>query len=137
MGSKENAVEQRTTLMLRNLPNNYTRDLLTELLDTHGYAQKYDFVYYPIDFQTSSGLGFAFVNFQTHADAAEIKAKLEGFKKWAIPSSKVCTVGWSAAGQQGLDANIERYRNSSVMHKSVPDESKPIVLNNGVRVKFP
>jgi hypothetical protein len=108
-----------------------------DLLKAHGFAGRYDFLYFPVDFQTGSGLGFAFVNFTTHADACLVKDKLEGFRKWAIPSSKVCTIGWSGNDQQGLAANVDRYRNSSVMHKSVLDSSKPAVFKDGVRVKFP
>lgn len=32
---------------------------------------------------------------------------------------------------------MERYRNSPVMHESVPDEYKPVILQNGLRVNFP
>jgi len=136
-GVMDNLEHQRTTLMLRNLPNNYSRDLVIQLLNEHGFAGKYDFLYFPIDFQTGCGLGFAFVNCITHSDACLVKGTLNGFQKWAIPSSKVCTVGWSGNDQQGLVANTERYRNSSVMHKSVPEASKPVIFKNGVRAKFP
>ena len=40
-----------TTVMLRNLPNDYTREMLLALLDTQGFANSYDFVYMPIDFK--------------------------------------------------------------------------------------
>ncbi|CAE7621292.1 ML3, partial [Symbiodinium sp. CCMP2456] len=52
----------RTTVMLRNLPNNYTRDMLLELIDSMGFRGQYDFLYLPIDFQTHACLGYAFVN---------------------------------------------------------------------------
>jgi len=133
----DNLEDQRTTLMLRNLPNNYSRDLVIALLNEHGFFGKYDFLYFPVDFQTGCGLGFAFVNCVTHADACLVKEALNGFHKWSIPSSKCCAVGWSGNDQQGLAANTDRYRNSSVMHKSVPDSNKPIIFKNGVRSKFP
>jgi hypothetical protein len=132
-----NCDHQRTTVIVRNLPNSYNRDLIIELLNAHGGTAKYDFLYFPVDFQTGSGLGFAFVNFVTHMDACLVKDRLDGFRKWVIPSSKICAVGWSGNDQQGVNANIERYRNNSVMHKSVPDSSKPVVFENGVRMKFP
>lgn len=127
----------RTTVMLRNLPNNYTRRMLLALLDAKGFAGLYDFVYVPRDFVTQAGLGFAFVNLLTPADALRIHEVLVGFKRWSIPSSKVCAVGWAGADQQGLEANIRRYRNSSVMHESVPEESKPLMLVGGARAEFP
>ena len=32
---------------------------------------------------------------------------------------------------------MERYRNSAVMHKKVPDEYKPVIFEDGVRKTFP
>ena len=34
-------------------------------------------------------------------------------------------------------AHVERYRNSPVMHRSVPDEYEPVIFKNGVRKNFP
>ena len=48
---------------------------------------------------------------------------------------QVCVVGWS--GDQGYEAHVERYRNSAVMHKSVPDEFRPVVFQAGRRQRFP
>mmetsp|Transcript_34987 Transcript_34987/g.81160 ORF Transcript_34987/g.81160 Transcript_34987/m.81160 type:complete len:420 (+) Transcript_34987:76-1335(+) len=127
---------EKTTLMLRNLPNDYTRSMLLELLDVSGFISRYDFVYLPTDFSRRAGLGYAFVNMVTAADAQLVRGVLEGFRQWSVPSSKVCSVGWSSECQ-GLDANIERYRNSPIMHNSVPDEFKPVILSGGVRIPFP
>ena len=53
----------RTTVMLRNMPNNYSRTMLLELLDAEGFAGQYDFLYLPMDFQSRASLGYAFINF--------------------------------------------------------------------------
>merc|ERR1712217_823433 len=55
----------RTTVMMRNLPNDMNREMLLELLDTHGFRGLYDFIYVPIDFKRRAGLGYAFVNMST------------------------------------------------------------------------
>mmetsp|Transcript_10370 Transcript_10370/g.21591 ORF Transcript_10370/g.21591 Transcript_10370/m.21591 type:complete len:142 (-) Transcript_10370:296-721(-) len=55
------AADGGTSVMLRNLPNNYTRSKLLEMLDNEGFASQYNFVYLPIDFQTEASLGYAFV----------------------------------------------------------------------------
>jgi hypothetical protein len=136
MGLPSASEDTRTTVMLRNLPNNYTRAMLLKAIDDEGFASQYDFVYLPIDFHTCCALGYAFVNLETHAVAKSFNAHFEGYSKWMIPSRKKCGVGWSSP-HQGLLANIERYRNSPVMHESVPVEYKPIVLRDGVQVPFP
>lgn len=41
--------EGRTTVMLRNVPNDYTRQMLLDMLDDEGFKALYDFVYLPID----------------------------------------------------------------------------------------
>lgn len=128
--------EGRTTVMMRNVPNDYTRAMVLELLDSSGFAGRYNFLYVPTDFSRGAGLGYAFVNLSSAADAQELRSRLEGFRQWSVPSSKVCTVGWSNPCQ-GLQANIERYKNSPIMHDSVPDEFKPMLFVHGVRVQFP
>jgi hypothetical protein len=126
----------RTTVMLRNLPNNYNREMLLDLIDSQGFGSQYDFLYLPIDFNTKACFGYAFVNLVTHEAANQFRAAFDGFSNWAIPSRKCCMISWSDP-HQGLNANIERYRNSPVMHAGVPDEHKPVVFNQGVRVCFP
>merc|ERR1711988_1960162 len=37
----------RTTVMLRNLPNSYSRSMLLELIHAEGFGGSYDFVYLP------------------------------------------------------------------------------------------
>jgi hypothetical protein len=128
--------EIRTTVMIRNMPNNYTRKMLMDLMDSCGFAGQYDFVYLPIDFETKACLGYAFINMVTTAAASQFWNVFAGFSRWAIPSRKVAGVSWSGP-HQGLEAHIERYRNSSIMCESTPDEYKPIILSNGVRVPFP
>jgi len=128
--------DTRTTLMLRNLPNDYNRELFLDMLDEECLAGEYDFVYFPVDFQTGSGLGYAFVNFTSHEEAVRAWQLLDGFKDWVVGSTKVCEARWSNP-VQGLTANVQRYRNSPVMHDKVPDSYKPVVFSNGVRVEYP
>merc|ERR1719356_2397222 len=72
----------RTTVMLRNLPSYFTRDMVLELLDSLGLTHKYDFVHMPTDFVRLSCLGFAFVNFRMHEDALKFLKVGHGFKNW-------------------------------------------------------
>merc|ERR1712019_103008 len=118
IGSKND--DARTTLMLRNLPNDYDREMFLNMLDDECLAGEYDFVYFPVDFKTGSGLGYAFVNLTSHEEALRAWQLLHGYNEWLVPSAKVCDVCWSNP-VQGLKANVNRYRNSPVMHHKVPD----------------
>jgi len=126
----------RTTVMLRNLPNNYSRKMLIEMIDTEGFVGRYDFVYLPMDFNTRACLGYAFINLLNTTIAREFWNKFNGFSRWVIPSRKLCGVSWSNP-HQGLQSNIDRYRNSPVMHEAVPVDYKPMLLVNGLPALFP
>jgi len=135
-GSVTSQAASHRTLMLRNLPLDYSRDMLLHLLDMKGFAGKYDFIYLPVDFKTQAGLGYAFLNMVSVTEAELVHTSLDGFNNWAVPSNKACAVAWSTP-LQGLEAHIEQYRNSAVMHSTVPDNFKPAVFKDGVRVTFP
>lgn len=126
----------RTTLMLRNLPNDYDRSMLLSLFDKEGFKGQYDFVYLPLDFASAANLGYAFINMVSHQDAERFRVYFTGFVCWAMPSRKVAEVTWSNP-HQGLGVHVARYRNSTVMHQSVHDKFKPAIFANGVRVPFP
>lgn len=127
---------EKTTVMLRNIPNNYTRELLIELLDAHGAKPFYNMVYLPIDFASNAGFGYAFVNFMAQQDAEAFMERVQGFRSWSVSSEKVLEATWSSA-HQGIESHIARYRNSPVMHASVPDEQRPALFKDGVRIPFP
>lgn len=126
----------KTTVMLRNLPNNYTRDMLLELLDERGMEGRYDFVYLPCDFYRDANLGYAFVNLVDRQAVDLVWKIFDGFSEWRLPTSKVCQVRWSGP-HQGFKAHVERYRNSPVMHRAVPDIYKPVIFKDGMRKPFP
>lgn len=128
--------EDRTTVMLRNLPNNYTQAMVLAMLDGEGFLGDYDFVYLPMDFRTNACLGYAFVNLTSPTVVPRFWEAFDGYTNWAVPSGKVGFVSWCGP-HQGYDAHVERYRNSPIMHESVPDEFKPAVFRLGMRVAFP
>lgn len=126
----------KTTIILRNLPLECTRDMLLQLLDAEGFWGYYDFLHLPVDFQTKAGLGYALLNLVNHNAATCVMNHFAGFSRWPFPSDNVCTTAWNAP-QQGLAAHIDRYRNSPLMHASVPEVYRPAIFENGVRVRFP
>jgi len=126
----------RTTVMMRNIPKHYFGSTFTDLLSDFGLYAKFDFTYLPIDFRTGTNLGYAFVNFVSNADAKHCIDVFDGFCDWPCKFPKVCEASFSDPNQ-GLENHVERYRNSPVMHQNMPDEYKPRLFADGVRIEFP
>merc|ERR1711953_819732 len=72
-------LHERTTLVLRNLPDGFTRAKIEELLNSQGFAKKFNFIYAPVRFETMTINGYTFVNFVSPEDAQECLRKLDGF----------------------------------------------------------
>lgn len=130
--------EGKTTIVLKNLPEVYTRATLLELLDDEGYRRRYDFVYLPIDFGSNTNFGYAFVNLVDPEAALDFMRHFRGFNGWncTVDAPKKAEVTWSDK-RQGLEAQIERYRNSPMMRNSLPEGAKPLLLKDGFPVPFP
>jgi len=126
----------QTTVFVCNIPCFYSRARILSLLDAKGFRGLYDFVYLPVDFRTNNALGYAFVNMVEHSHAQRAWDALDGFSAWVPPCRKRCRVRWSEP-LQGFHEHVERYRNSPVMHSSVPDSHKPAVFSGGARAPFP
>jgi hypothetical protein len=126
---------ERTTCMMRNLPEDYTRQTLVELLEAFGFAGKYNLIYLPMDFKSRTNLGYAFVDLVSGAVAQTFFEAFSGFCDRGFSIEKECEVSWSTV--QGHNAHIERYRNSPVMHPLVPDDFKPVLFVDGQQVPFP
>lgn len=130
--------EEMTTVIFRNIPRDCTRDMLTNTLDAEGFSSKYDFVHVPVNFQNRAGLGYALVNMVDNDAALQAREHFTGFEGWcgSTVEQEKCEVGWSSPNQ-GLTAHIERYRNSPMMHESVPEQCRPALFKDGKLVSFP
>jgi hypothetical protein len=53
--------DNRTTLMIKNIPNKYTQKMLLATIDAE-FRGTYDFFYLPIDFKNKCNVGYAFIN---------------------------------------------------------------------------
>jgi RNA recognition motif-containing protein len=126
----------RTTVIIKGLPEAYTREMLTMLLDTNGFRARYDFVYLPYRFETRLSVGYGFVNFVSVEDADRCVESLGGFEALGIKGGSCLSVSF-AESMQGLEAHIERYRSSPAMHAVVPDDMKPALYQGGIRIPFP
>jgi len=97
------------------------------MLDKAGLKGLYDFVYLPMDFKKGKVFGHLIVNFVSNESAEQANFHFAGAG---------ATIEWSEQ-HQGLDALIQRYRNSPIMHPTMPEASKPLIFSEGFVVPFP
>merc|ERR1719240_415584 len=125
----------RTSVMLRNIPNKYTQRMLLSVVHELGFNQEcFDFFYLPIDFRNKCNVGYAFINFMSNGLAKRFFKALDGDQLRAFNSDKVCAVAWARV--QGLQANIEHYRNSPIAGVPIP-QYRPLLFENGVERTLP
>lgn len=126
-----------TTVMLRSLPKRSTRAMLLAALNSKGFAGLYDFVCLPVDFQRNTAFGYSFVNFICPEVAQRAMCCFDGFCHWPVHGARASAAVWSSP-LQGLEALVARFRDSPVMHESVPEEHRPLILDSrGATIPFP
>jgi len=129
-----------TTVMLRNIPNKYTREMLIKQLCVE-YKGLFDFMYLPIDFKNKCNVGYGFLNFRTPETCDKFINAFHGVDvRKCLPglnSKKVVEV--TPARVQGLSENVRRLRNSPVMNQLQDHpEWMPLLFNErGEAEPFP
>merc|ERR1712129_488785 len=103
-----------TTLMIRNIPNAYTRSMFVSESETLGFTGQYNFLYLPIDKGTEWNVGYAFVNFLDPEVATRCAEVMTGyvFSCYNHGSGKLTQV--SVAHIQGLKKNLAYYNKTAV-----------------------
>jgi len=112
------------TVMIRNLPNKYTQDLLMGEIVACGFQGTFDFMYLPMDLETGANRGYAFINFVSPETAWMFKLTFEGRKMNYFNSSKLVSV--MPASLQGFEANHRHFVATRVSHGD--PGSRPLFL---------
>ncbi|KAI5065430.1 hypothetical protein GOP47_0020125 [Adiantum capillus-veneris] len=113
---EKEVISSRTTLMIKNIPNKYSQQMLLSLLDHHCIEYNsqivdfsepesaYDFVYLPIDFKNRCNLGYAFVNFTTGLATLKFYKAFHAQQWEAFNSRKVCDIKYARVqGRRALE----------------------------------
>lgn len=86
--------DPRSTICIKNIPNKYTKELMVETI-RQNFADSYDFFYMPIDPETGSNCGYAFINFYRRSTILPFYHCFHG-KKWEyFCSEKVCELRYA------------------------------------------
>jgi len=116
-----------TTVMMRNLPNKYTQQMLLEELADSGFRLQadFDFFYLPMDHSNAANLGYCFINFVETAMANAFAAAFQGKKMRRFNSNKTVVV--MPASIQGFDRNYAYYSSTRVAQAEDP-QYRPLFL---------
>ncbi|PNX74159.1 protein MEI2-like 4-like, partial [Trifolium pratense] len=129
--------DQRTTLMIKNIPNKYTSKKLQDTINER-HKGTYDFLYLPIDFKNNCNVGYAFINMTSPSSIVPLYEVFNG-KKWELfNSEKVAALAYARI--QGKAALIAHFQHSSLMN--MDEDCRPILINTdgpnaGEQVPFP
>jgi hypothetical protein len=116
--------DKRTTLMIKNIPNKYTLNIIIKEININ-FKNKYDLFYLPIDYANKCNLGFAFINFVESLQIIEFYDLYKG-KKWKkFNSEKICELLY--AKYQGKKELIGHFEKGKVLSFE-NEEKRPLIL---------
>jgi len=126
--------EPATTIMFRNIPRKHSANDVVAELDLYVTRDAFDFVYIPWFRNSSSNMGYAFVNFTRPAVALALASKLQG-TQWSSrwPSKKTPKIiRMVPASVQGFTANLQQFE----LNNSASDDfgHYPRIFQRGIEV---
>lgn len=121
------------TLMLRNIPNLYNRDMLKADIEERQVLHYVDFLYLPTDMlRHQRSIGYAFINVKQDG-IEQFLAAFDQRRLEKVISDKRCEI--SLASVQGLEANLRTYQDSAIM--CLHERFQPVLFKDGIQHSFP
>ena len=122
--------DKRTTIMIKNIPNKFSRELLLSTIDQN-FKGTYDLFILPTDGNKNKNFGYSFLNF-TSSYFIPYFYFMFNDKKWSSTNSKkICEITYSKV--QGRANLISYYANKIIFYNNVneitPDQ-KYIIPND-------
>lgn len=120
--------DEKTTLMVRNVPRMYTLEKMVEMWPCDG---SYDILYLPYNCSIQRNLSYAFINFTSPAAAETFRRK---WQKARLPGSLGKTpLSVSYADVQGYKNNLKQFHKKRVVRNKM-EQCQPIILDGGRRI---
>ena len=127
-------LDNRTTVMIRHIPNRYTYQNLEEEINLI-CKDKYDFLYLPIDSENNCNLGYAFINFINPLHIVQFYITFKS-RKWLLFNSlKECDLSFAKfQGKTELKSNFEKN-----MYKNDDKRRIPLIfeIKNPPKIELP
>ena len=123
--------DRRTTLMIKNIPNKFKRDLLLKIINEN-FKGAYDLFILPTDANGYKNFGYSFINF-TSSYYIPYFYYLFDHKKWSSTNSqKICEITYSKI--QGINNLLSHYPNKIIYRnnevKKIDNDNKYIIPND-------
>jgi len=127
--------ELRTTVMMRGIPNEYTRDDILHVLQRHDFGE-INFLYLLMNLNTGLSAGYCFINFRFPEDALEFKSAFTGHTFCDSKPEDTVQVRWRFP-IQGFASHADKFKNAHVTHAKLPAQFRPTLVRGGKLVAFP
>ena len=127
--------DTRTTIMIKNIPNKFGRDLLLSTIDQN-FKGTYDLFILPTDGNKNKNFGYSFINFTSCYYIPFFYYMFNG-KKWSSTNSqKICEITYSKV--QGRDNLVAHYPNKIIHFNAVTNqnEDQKYVIPNEYKMFF-
>merc|ERR1712217_472167 len=116
--SKSRHDEAYTTIKLKNIPVNQTRAIIVQKL-SEKFSGHFDLVYLPVDLENLCNVGHALINFRSQEQRERFAKLYHGVPigDWFPGEMSKHKLDVTRATVQGLEANLKRIRERSIMKK--------------------
>mmetsp|Transcript_56206 Transcript_56206/g.100147 ORF Transcript_56206/g.100147 Transcript_56206/m.100147 type:complete len:515 (-) Transcript_56206:159-1703(-) len=120
------------TVMIRQIPRQYSQLMLLKEVNRHGFEGQYDFFYLPFDLKKGINVGYGFVSFVHPHYALAFREAFEGVHlEMSKQSSGKCKpLHVHPASVQGYDANYKHFMSTKTGQKQDPQFS-PLFFPHG------
>lgn len=106
-----NEKDQRTTLMIKNIPRNIMQSYLMEIINKK-FENLFNFFYLPIDFIKKENAGYAFINFKNSKNIVDFYIEFNE-KPWPFCQNRKCFISYARI--QGFRAITQHFSSSNIM----------------------
>ena len=106
-----NEKDQRTTLMIKNIPRNIMQSYLMEIINKK-FENQFNFFYLPIDFIKKENAGYAFINFKNSKNIVDFYIEFNE-KPWPFCQNRKCFISYARI--QGFRAITQHFSSSNIM----------------------
>jgi hypothetical protein len=106
-----NEKDQRTTLMIKNIPRNIMQSFLMEIINKK-FNGLFNFFYLPIDFIKKENAGYAFINFKNSKNIVDFYIEFNE-KPWPFCQNRKCFISYARI--QGFRAITQHFSSSNIM----------------------